>query len=99
MGKKITVKSTGKMDATKLDLTADNVDHHAALMKNTAQSSEDENSMSSDDTDFNPDALEAKEAKEEYDSDPSDTGSDGEGGGGGEGGEDESGSEAEEKED
>ena len=30
--------------------------------------------MSSDDTDFNPDELEAKSAKEEYDSDPSDTG-------------------------
>jgi len=74
--KKIVVKSTGKMDASKIDLSADNIDHHAELMKNTAPSSEGENSMSSDDTDFNPDALEAKDAKEEYDSDPSDTGSD-----------------------
>lgn len=74
--KKITVKSTGKMDATKLDLSQDNIDHHAELVKADAQSSEDDNSMSSDDTDFNPDKLEAKDAKEEYDSDPSDTGDD-----------------------
>jgi hypothetical protein len=43
-------------------------------VKADAESSEDSNSMSSDDTDFNPDELEAKSAKEEYDSDPSDTG-------------------------
>lgn len=74
--KKITVKSTGNMDASKIDLSADNIDHHAELVKANAQSSEgSDNSMSSDDTDFNPDKLEAKEAKEEYDSDPSDTGS------------------------
>lgn len=75
--KKITVKSTGKMDASKLDLSENNIDHHAELVKANAQSSEgSDNSMSSDDTDFNPDKLEAKDAKEEYDSDPSDTGSD-----------------------
>ena len=33
-------------------------------------------SMSSDDTDFNPDALEALSAKEEYDSEPSSTSDD-----------------------
>ena len=35
--------------------------------------------MSSDDTDFNPDALEALSAKEEYDSEPSSTSSDSDG--------------------
>ena len=38
-----------------------------------------EDSMSSDDTDFNPDALEALSAKEEYDSEPSSTSSDSDG--------------------
>jgi len=75
--KKINVKSTGKMDASKLDLSSDNIDHYAETVKADAESSEgSDNSMSSDDEDFNPDALEAKDAKEEYDSDPSDTGSD-----------------------
>merc|ERR1719334_2785766 len=74
--KKITVKSTGKMDASKLDLSSDNIDHYAETVKADAVSSSgSDNSMSSDDEDFNPDALEAKDAKEEYDSDPSDTGS------------------------
>merc|ERR1712038_1253480 len=89
--KKISVKSVGKMDASKLDLSKDDVDHHAELVKADAESSSSNSSMSSDDEDFNPDKLEAKDAKEEYDSDPSDTGSDS-------GGEEEgSGSEAEEK--
>jgi len=89
--KKIAVKSVGKMDASKLDLSKDDVDHHAELVKADAESSESNSSMSSDDEDFNPDKLEAKDAKEEYDSDPSDTGEDtGEE-------EDGSGSEAEEK--
>jgi len=94
--KKIMVKSVGKMDASKLDLSTDNIDHHAELVKADAASDSEEsnNSMSSDDTDFNPDALEAKDAKEEYDSDPSDTGSDTEGDGEGD---DASGSEAEAK--
>merc|ERR1719402_796575 len=81
--KKISVKSVGKMDASKLDLSTDNIDHHAELVKANAASDSEEksnSSMSSDDTDFNPDQLEAKDAKEEYDSDPSDTGSDTEGG-------------------
>merc|ERR1711915_556750 len=69
-------KSTGKMDASKLDLSSDNIDHYAETVKADAESSSgSDNSMSSDDEDFNPDALEAKDAKEEYDSDPSDTGS------------------------
>ena len=71
--KKINVKSTGKMDASKIHLDED-IDHNLAKVKADAESDEDSNSMSSDDTDFNPDELEAKSAKEEYDSDPSDTG-------------------------
>ncbi len=71
--KKINVKSTGKMDASKIQLDED-IDHNLAKVKADAESSEDSNSMSSDDEDFNPDELEAKSAKEEYDSDPSDTG-------------------------
>ena len=73
--KKIAVECVGKMDASKLDLSKDDVDHHAELVKADAESSSN-SSMSSDDEDFNPDKLEAKDAKEEYDSDPSDTGSD-----------------------
>jgi len=91
--KKLNVKSVGKMDPSKLDLSTDNIDHHAELVKaDAASSSEDSNkSMSSDDEDFNPDRLEAKDAKEEYDSDPSDTDGDTDGG------EEGSGSEAETK--
>lgn len=74
--KKLNVKSTGKMDSSKLDLSADNIDHFAETVKADAGSDASENSMSSDDEDFNPDGLEARDAKEEYDSDPSDTGSD-----------------------
>jgi len=73
--KKLNVKSTGKMDSSKLDLSEANVDHFAHTVKADAGQSSDENSMSSDDEDFNPDALEARDVKEEYDSDPSDTGS------------------------
>lgn len=62
------------MDASKIHLDED-IDHNLAKVKaDAASSEEDSNSMSSDDTDFNPDELEAKSAKEEYDSDPSDTG-------------------------
>merc|ERR1712098_463602 len=75
--KKIVVKSTGKMDKSNLDLRAGaNIDHFAETVKADAGSSASDNSMSSDDEDFNPDKLEAKDVKEEYDSDPSDTGSD-----------------------
>ena len=37
--KKIAVKSVGKMDASKLDLSKDDVDHHAELVKADAESS------------------------------------------------------------
>lgn len=74
--KKVNVKSTGKMDSSKLDLSADNIDHFAETVKADADSDSDRDSMSSDDEDFNPDNLTAVDAKEEYDSDPSDTGSD-----------------------
>ena len=48
--KKITVKSTGKMDASKLDLSSDNIDHYAETVKADAESSDgSNNSMSSDD--------------------------------------------------
>merc|ERR1719499_2677134 len=73
--KKLNVKSTGKMDSSKLDLSGDNIDHFAETVKADAGDSSAD-SMSSDDEDFNPDKLEAKDVKEEYDSDPSDTGSD-----------------------
>jgi len=74
--KKINVKSTGKMDASKINLGED-VDHNLEKVKADAESDDGSNSsMSSDDEDFNPDELEARSAKEEYDSDPSDTGSD-----------------------
>ena len=46
--KKLTVKSTGKMDSSKLDLSESNVDHFAHTVKADADS-ESENSMSSDD--------------------------------------------------
>ena len=63
------------MDASKLDLSKDDVDHHAELVKADAESSSSNSSMSSDDEDFNPDKLEAKDAKEEYDSEPTTTSS------------------------
>ena len=75
--KKLNVKATGKMDSSKLDISADTMDHHLETVKADAGSDDGSNSsMSSDDEDFNPDGLEARDAKEEYDSDPSDTGSD-----------------------
>jgi len=76
-GKKIKVNSTGKMDASSIKLGGD-IDHNLEKVKADAESDDDNSSMSSDDEDFNPDALEAKDAKEEYDSDPSDTGSESE---------------------
>ena len=48
-------------------------------VKRDAEEMSGEDSMSSDDTDFNPDALEALSAKEEYDSEPSSTSSDSDG--------------------
>jgi structure-specific recognition protein 1 len=73
--KKIKVNSTGKMDATSIKLGGD-IDHNLEKVKADAESASENSSMSSDDEDFNPDALDALDAKEEYDSDPSDTGSD-----------------------
>ena len=72
--KKIAVKSAGKMDASKLDLSNDHVDHHAELVEADAESSSN-SALSSDDEDFNLDKLDEKDVKE-YNSDPSDTGSD-----------------------
>jgi len=103
--KKIAVKSVGKMEPGKLDLSTNTIDHHAELVKANAASDESggdsDKSMSSDDEDFNPDKLEAKDAKEEYDSDPSDTGSDsggdGEGSAGGSGDEEKKKAKAEKK--
>ena len=69
--KKIAVKSAGKMDASKLDLSNDHVDHHAELVEADAESSSN-SALSSDDEDFNLDKLEQKDVN----SDQSDTGSD-----------------------
>ena len=57
--KKITVKSVGKMDASKLDLSKDDIDHHTELAKADAESSSN-SYMFSDDKDFNLDKLEKK---------------------------------------
>jgi hypothetical protein len=47
--KKTTVKSTGQMDARKLDLSSDNIDHYAETVKADAESTDgSDNSMSSD---------------------------------------------------
>merc|ERR1712150_173390 len=52
------------------------IDHHLEKVKQDAEStSSGGDDMSSDDFDFNPDALEALSAKEEYDSEPSTTSS------------------------
>ena len=53
----------------------DDVDHHLARVKKEALEDldSDDASMSSDDSDFNPDNLEALSAKEEYDSEPTTT--------------------------
>merc|ERR1712150_114691 len=79
--KKVNVKSSGKGKGGTLTWDDDDkVDHYLEGVKRDAEMESDDNSMSSDDTDFNPDALEALSAKEEYDSEPSstDTDSDGE---------------------
>jgi hypothetical protein len=52
------------------------IDHHLEKVKQDAEIfSSGSDDMSSDDTDFNPDKLEALSAKEEYDSEPSTTSS------------------------
>ena len=79
-GKKVTVKTSGKGDGGTLNWDDDyKVDHHLEGVKADAEDMSGEDSMSSDDTDFNPDNLEALSAKEEYDSEPSETSSDSDG--------------------
>ena len=74
--KKVNVKSAGKGKGGTLTWDDDDkVDHYLEGVKRDAEMESDDNSMSSDDTDFNPDALEALSAKEEYDSEPSSTSS------------------------
>merc|ERR1719330_2199147 len=78
--KKITVKaqgSGGKGGTLNFD-EDDKVDHYLEGVKRDAEEmmSDGDGDMSSDDTDFNPDALEALSAKEEYDSEPSSTSDD-----------------------
>ncbi len=79
-GKKITIKTSGKGAGGTLTWDDDvKIDHYLDVVKREAEELT-EGSMSSDDTDFNPDLLEALSAKEEYDSEPSttsDEGSDG----------------------
>lgn len=77
--KKVNVKSSGKGAGGTLTWDDDDkVDHYLEGVKRDAEDMSDY-SMSSDDTDFNPDALEALSAKEEYDSEPSSTSSDSDG--------------------
>jgi structure-specific recognition protein 1 len=74
--KKVTVKTSGKGDGGTLNWEDEKkVDHYLEGVKADAEDMSD-NSMSSDDTDFNPDQLEALSAKEEYDSEPSSTSGD-----------------------
>jgi len=69
--KKIKVVASEKIDyGTQKEQT---MDHYLEEMKNEADQSG--SSMSSDDEDFNPDALEALSAREEYDSEPDTTSS------------------------
>ena len=73
--KKVTVKSSGSGKGGTLTWDdKDDKDHYLANVKADAEEfSDGSGSMSSDDTDFNPDQLEALSAKEEYDSEPSST--------------------------
>jgi len=74
--KKVSVRTAGKGSGAK-GLSFVDVDHHLEKVKKDALSDmEDSGSMSSDDSEFNPDALEALSAKEEYDSEPTTTSSD-----------------------
>merc|ERR1712111_202403 len=58
--KKVNVKTSGKGDGGTLTWDDDNkVDHYLENVKRDAEEMSGEDSMSSDDTDFNPDALEA----------------------------------------
>merc|ERR1712223_2049501 len=77
--KKVNVKaqgSSGKSGTINWD-EDDKVDHYLEGVKRDAEENMmSDASMSSDDTDFNPDNLEAMSAKEEYDSEPSSTSDD-----------------------
>jgi len=77
--KKVNVKaqgSGGKSGTINWD-EDDKVDHYLEGVKRDAEENMmSDASMSSDDTDFNPDNLEAMSAKEEYDSEPSSTSDD-----------------------
>ena len=73
--KKVNVKTSGgKAGKSGLNFDDKSVDHHLEKVKADAEEfSSGGDDMSSDDTDFNPDALEALSAKEEYDSEPTTT--------------------------
>jgi hypothetical protein len=90
--KSIKVKTSGKGGGQSGLNFDDDVDHHLEKVKADAMELGDSgDSMSSDDSDFNPDNLEALSAKEEYDSEPSTTSGEEESDGG------ESGEEAEKR--
>jgi structure-specific recognition protein 1 len=77
--KKLNVKTSGKGGTSSgLNFEDESVDHRLEMVKANAKEElgSDDDSMSSDDSDFNPDNLEALSAKEEYDSEPSETSSD-----------------------
>merc|ERR1712088_1088205 len=78
--KKVKVTASGKSDGGKLswedNVTEKGIDHHLEKVKQDAEIfSSGSDDMSSDDTDFNPDELEALSAREEYDSEPTTTSS------------------------
>ncbi len=77
--KKLNLKVSGSGKSGGLVFDEQQKDHHLEKIKADAIEDEsNEDTMSSDDSDFNPDALEALSAKEEYDSEPSTTSSEGE---------------------
>lgn len=76
--KKVKLKTSGKVgEKSGLNFDDETIDHNLEKVKADAQEfSSGDDSMSSDDSDFNPDNLEALSAKEEYDSEPSTTSGD-----------------------
>jgi len=87
--KKIKVVASEKLDSggPSWNDKDQNVDHYlAGVQKDAEVFTDGSDDMSSDDTDFDPDKLEALSAKEEYDSEPSTTSSDDSEGGGDDGG-------------
>lgn len=73
--KQIKVTSSGKTSKSGLNFDEKKVDHIMARVQAEAREMSSGDSMSSDDTDFNPDELEALSAREEYDSEPTTTSS------------------------